>query len=84
MNAAATGHRLGRRAAGWPSPRIAVILALALLTGLLVAVAPRASAQPIQYVTMDDGVKIAISVHYPKGYQPGRHYPSVLEMSGKP
>src|SRR4051794_537184 len=81
MNAAAT-RPLGRRAAVRPSPRLGIVLALALLTGLLIGVAPRASAQPIQYVTMDDGVKIAISIHFPKHYRKGNHYPSVLEMSG--
>jgi hypothetical protein len=66
-----------------PSARLAIPLALALGVGLAVTIAPQAhAARTIQYVPMDDGVQIAVSVHYPKGYQPGQRYPSVLEMSG--
>jgi putative CocE/NonD family hydrolase len=63
--------------------RLALGVTIALLTGLAVTLAPQAhAARTIQYVPMDDGVQIAVSVHYPKGYQPGQHLPSVLEMSG--
>src|SRR4051812_47225559 len=66
-----------------PSARLVIPLALALLAGLAITVTPRAkAAQTITYVPMDDGVEIAVSVHYPKGYQKGQRYPSVLEMSG--
>jgi putative CocE/NonD family hydrolase len=59
-------------------------VASTVLAASLVAVvtAQHSSANPIQYVPMDDGVKIAVSVHYPKHYKPGHRYPSVLEMSG--
>src|SRR3954453_12988214 len=66
-----------------PRARLALGLAITLLTGLAVTLAPQAHAtRTIQYVHMDDGVQIAVSVHYPKGYHPGQHLPSVLEMSG--
>src|SRR3954454_14207473 len=66
-----------------PSARLIVPIACALAAGLALPVAPPAkAAQTIQYVPMDDGVQIAVSVHYPKGYHPGQHLPSVLEMSG--
>src|SRR3954463_1867891 len=66
-----------------PTPRVVVPLALVLVAGLAITVTPRAkAAQTITYVPMDDGVQIAVSVHYPKGYRQGQHYPSVLEMSG--
>jgi putative CocE/NonD family hydrolase len=66
-----------------PSARLIVPLALTLAAGLALTVTPLAhAARTIQYVHMDDGVQIAVSVHYPKGYHKGQHLPSVLEMSG--
>ncbi len=64
------------------STRLGLAAAL-LATGVVgVAAARPSQAEPIQYVRMDDGVRIAVSVHYPKHYVQGRRYPSVLEMSG--
>src|SRR3954468_4179723 len=65
------------------SLRLVTPIVCALAAGLALTVTPHAkAAQTIQYVPMDDGVEIAVSVHYPKGFQPGQHLPSVLEMSG--
>ncbi len=35
-----------------------------------------------RYVTMSDGVPIAISIHYPEGYDDSQRYPTVFDMSG--
>lgn len=35
-----------------------------------------------RYVEMSDGVQIAISIHYPQGYNASQRYPVVLDMSG--
>lgn len=71
------------------SPRATVLGCLAAAAALVATLAPASqatgpfpAAPPIQYVTMDDGVQIAVSIHYPKGYRPGQHRFSVLEMSG--
>lgn len=71
------------------STRSALTAILATLGGLAVTLAPGSGASPgypaappIQYVTMDDGVKIAVNVHLPKGFKKGERLPSVLEMSG--
>jgi predicted acyl esterase len=37
---------------------------------------------PTHYVEMPDGTLIAVNVKVPPGYEPGRKYPVVLEMSG--
>lgn len=52
---------------------------------VLVAVAVLASpaqAAPNNFVTMPDGVEIAINVRLPDGYVPGHQYPTIFEMSG--
>jgi uncharacterized protein len=62
-----------------------VLLALAFVLGVLVVetgTGPPAAAAPNQYVTMPDGIQIAINVRLPDGYVPGRQYPTVFEMSG--
>lgn len=59
-------------------------LALALL-GAGVALVPRANdarAAPNTFVTMPDGVRIAVNVRLPDGYVQGRRYPTLFEMSG--
>jgi putative CocE/NonD family hydrolase len=67
-------------------PRIRVALlavAVALLAAVCVAIPARpAAAAPNNYVTMPDGVQIAINVRLPDGYQPGIRYPTLFEMSG--
>lgn len=60
------------------------LLAIALLApGALVAggAAPAAAA-PTGFVTMSDGVQIAVNVRMPDNYIPGVRYPTVFEMSG--
>ena len=60
-----------------------VVTAVALSAGLLVAVAPGpAAAAPNTFVTMPDGVSIAVNVRMPKGYKAGKKYPAIFEMSG--
>lgn len=59
------------------------LLALGLMVGALVAVpAQEAAAAPNNFVTMPDGVQIAINVRLPDGYQSGHRYPTLFEMSG--
>ena len=72
-----TARRVVRRAA------LVLPIVLALVAGALAAVpAPPAGAAPNNYVTMPDGVDIAINVRLPDGYQPGASYPTLFEMSG--
>ena len=33
------------------------------------------------YVTMDDGVKLAVDVHYPEGFEKGTTYPALMELT---
>jgi putative CocE/NonD family hydrolase len=48
----------------------------------VVAAPPPVSAAPTTFVTMPDGVKLAIAVRMPDGYVAGQRYPTVFEMSG--
>ena len=69
------------------SGRLAVALVLTLALGtagaaLAVVPAPPAAAAPNDYVTMPDGIDIAINVRMPDNYQPGQTYPTLFEMSG--
>jgi putative CocE/NonD family hydrolase len=61
--------------------RAALVLAFAL-TATLFPLALEAQATPTDYVTMSDGVKIAINLRLPKGYEKGKTYPTIFEMSG--
>ncbi|MCA1825009.1 MAG: CocE/NonD family hydrolase, partial [Frankia sp.] len=61
---------------------IRTLVALALLVGALAVPRAHADPQPNDYVTMSDGTSIAVGVHFPKGYKPGKRYPAVLDMSG--
>ena len=71
-----TGRRFGRAGS-------ALLLASALLVGTLTTVAaPDAVAAPNNFVTMPDGIDIAINVRLPDGYVEGRKYPTLFEMSG--
>ena len=58
----------------------AVVFAAALLFAL-VPWGPAAAA-PTHYVTMSDGTSIAVNVRFPKGFDEGRQYPAIFEMSG--
>jgi putative CocE/NonD family hydrolase len=66
--------------------RVAAVAALvvSLLAGsvALIPVLDRAQAAPNQYVTVDDGVKIAVNVRLPDNYVPGQRYPTVFEING--
>ncbi len=58
-------------------------LALALVAGLLPSAPTQpAAAAPNNYVRMPDGIDLAINVRLPDGYQAGKRYPTVFEMSG--
>jgi putative CocE/NonD family hydrolase len=62
---------------------VLVAAAVVLSGGLLVAVTPGAAlAAPNTFVTMPDGVSIAVNVRMPKGYKAGKKYPTIFEMSG--
>jgi uncharacterized protein len=64
--------------------RTAVLAAVAALAALLVLVTTSrdAKAAPDTFVRMSDGVEIAVSVTLPEGYEEGRRYPTLFEMSG--
>lgn len=63
--------------------RLAITLALLFVVGLLAAVRPTAvNASPNTYVTMPDGIRIAMNVRLPDGYDPTKTYPTLFEMSG--
>src|SRR4051794_35300438 len=62
---------------------LAALIPALLLGGLLVLVAaPDSPAAPDTFVTVDDGVKIAAGVQFPKDYDPTLTYPTIFEMSG--
>lgn len=64
--------------------RLSLVAATALLASLLVPFLPAAPAQasPNTFVTMSDGVQIALNIRMPDDYQKGRAYPTIFEMSG--
>jgi putative CocE/NonD family hydrolase len=64
--------------------RVTAVLSAAstLAAGLLLVHAPVASAAPDTFVTMNDGVKIAVGVQLPTDYEKGKRYPTIFEMSG--
>lgn len=63
--------------------RLAVIVALLLASSLVATLRPGgAQASPNQYVTMPDGIKIAINVRLPDNYVAGQKYPTLFEISG--
>ncbi|MFP5298909.1 MAG: CocE/NonD family hydrolase, partial [Actinomycetota bacterium] len=57
------------------------VLVAALLVVLLPPATP-AHAGPNGYVTMSDGIKIAVNIRKPDNYIEGKSYPTVFEMSG--
>lgn len=59
--------------------RVATVLLVA--AGALVA-APELPAAPNRYVTVSDGVSIALNISYPNNYVEGGKYPTIFEMSG--
>lgn len=69
--------------------RLARILPAFLLSAVAVAATPaRAQVPPmLTYVTMSDGVKIAVAVTFPSGYDPGdttKKWPALFTMHGYP
>ncbi len=60
------------------------MLAIAAGAGLLTALLPSAPAlaSPNTFITMSDGVQIALNVRMPDGYQKGQSYPTIFEMNG--
>jgi putative CocE/NonD family hydrolase len=61
---------------------VAVVAVVAAVAGLVVLAAPASKAAPTTFVTMSDGVPIAVGVQLPNGYVPGRRYPTIFEISG--
>lgn len=62
---------------------LVVLTGLTLIGPLSAVVRPDvAAAAPNDYVTMSDGVSIAVNVRMPANYVPGQRYPTVFEMSG--
>ena len=64
--------------------RLAAVLAgaSALAAVLVGVVAPPSQAAPDTFVTMSDGVDIAVGVQLPTHYDPHRRYPTLFEFSG--
>ena len=62
---------------------LGVAAGMALVGPLSVVARPDvATAAPTGYVTMSDGVSIAVNVRMPTNYVPGLRYPTVFEISG--
>lgn len=62
---------------------VVAVSGLSLIASLTVVARPEvATAAPTGYVTMSDGVSIAVNVRMPISYVPGQRYPTVFEMSG--
>lgn len=63
--------------------RLALPSALIVLTTVLpLFSASPAFASPNRFVTMSDGVQIALNVRMPKNFKKGETYPTIFEMSG--
>lgn len=56
-------------------------VALSVLV-LLLPLAQPAQAGPNEYVTMSDGIRIALNIRKPDNFVEGKTYPTVFEMSG--
>jgi len=77
------GGRPGVRGTRTVRRLLGVGAALALVGPLSSVARPDvAAAAPTGYVTMSDGVSIAVNVRMPTNYIPGQRYPTVFEMSG--
>src|SRR5918994_2422393 len=77
------GGRPGVRGTRTVRRPLGVVTGLALVGPLSVVARPDvAAAAPTGYVTMSDGVSIAVNVRMPTNYVPGVRYPTVFEMSG--
>ncbi len=61
--------------------RLIVLVAAGALLGALLPATP-ALASPNTFITMSDGVQIALNVRMPDGYKKGQSYPTVFEMNG--
>jgi hypothetical protein len=62
---------------------LAASLAALLIAALLVLVgAPETPAAPDTFVEMDDGVKLAVGIQFPRDFDPQKKYPAIFEMSG--
>ena len=68
-----TGRTLVRRVLG-----VAVV---AMLVAPLYPAAP-AAASPNRFLTMSDGVQIAVNIRMPDDFKKGQSYPTIFEMSG--
>ena len=66
------------------SRRLSLFAAITVLASLLVPIlpAPEAQASPNTFVTMSDGVQIALNVRMPDNYEEGKSYPTIFEMNG--
>ena len=68
--------------------RIGLLVCAIVAAGLSIASSPAKDifgndvVGPTGFVTTRDGTSIAVSVRMPKPYVKGRHYPSILDMSG--
>ena len=63
-------------------PRRVAVALVAGLAATLFPLARPAQATPTDYLRMSDGVKIAVNIRFPKGYEKGKAYPTLFEMSG--
>lgn len=63
--------------------RVAALLATTVVSSVFVLIAPTpASASPTDYVTMSDGVNIAVNIRMPDDFDKAKSYPTIFEMSG--
>jgi putative CocE/NonD family hydrolase len=61
--------------------RLLAALVIGVLAAVLLPAAP-AAASPNTFITMSDGVQIALNVRMPDDFKKGRSYPTIFEMSG--
>ena len=67
-----------------PLRRLSLLAATVVLASLLVPFLPtrEAQASPNTFVTMSDGVEIAVNIRMPADFKKGKTYPTIFEMSG--
>ena len=61
--------------------RLLGVAVAALLVAPLLPAAP-AAASPNLFITMSDGVQIAVNIRMPDNFQKGKTYPAIFEMNG--
>lgn len=60
----------------------AIAIVAVLSAALVVSSSPPAEASPNRFLTMSDGVSIALNIRMPDGFKKGKSYPTIFEMNG--